>query len=214
LIDDPAFEPVFNYLEENRIPVIGHLGEPKDCWLPEDSMSDPSDVTYYRNNPQYYMYMHPEVPSYDQQIRARDNILKKHPHLDFTGAHLGSLEWSVDELSKRLDTYPVFRVDLAARMFHLQSQSSIDYNKIRNFMIKYQDRILYGTDDEVHDIEGITVEQSCDNLRKGWFNQWLYLATDSVVNNIKGLKLPASVIDKIYFKNADRYFTIKKNQLK
>ncbi len=214
LIDDPAFEPVFNYLEENRIPVIGHLGEPKDCWLPEDRMSDPSDVTYYRNNPKYYMYMHPEVPSYDQQIQARDNILRKHPHLDFTGAHLGSLEWSVDELSKRLDAYPGFRVDLAARMFHLQRQSSIDYNKIRNFMIKYQDRILYGTDGEVHDIEGLTFERSCDNLRRGWFGQWLYLATDSVVNNVKGLKLPASVVDKIYFKNAERYFTIRKDQLK
>jgi hypothetical protein len=80
-------------------------------------------------------------------------------------------------------------------------------------MIKYQDRILYGTDDEVHDIEGITVERSCDNLRKGWFSQWLYLATDSVVNNVKGLKLPASVVDKIYFKNAERYFTVKKDQL-
>jgi predicted TIM-barrel fold metal-dependent hydrolase len=214
MIDDTAFEPVFKYLEENNIPVIGHLGEPKDCWLPLDKMTDPSDIIYYKNNPQYYMYMHPEVPSYEKQIEARDNILRKYPHLDFTGAHLGSIEWSVDELSKRLDEYPNFRVDLAARMFHLQHQSSADYNKIRNFMIKYQDRILYGTDSEVHDIEGVTHSQAYEGLRNGWLRQWIYLATDSVINNIQGLKLPAEVIDKIYFKNADRYFNIKKDLLK
>lgn len=212
LIDDPSFEPVFKYLEDNKIPVIAHLGEPKDCWLPFDKMSDPSDVVYYKNNPQYHMYVHPEVPSYEQQIEARDKILKKYPHLDFVGAHMGSLEWSVDELAKRLDSFPNFKFDLAARMYHLQHQSATDYDKIRNFMIKYQDRVLYGTDDEVHDIEGVTYEKTCDNLRKGWFHQWLYLATDSVINNIKGLRLPAEVIDKIYFKNADRYFIIKKDQ--
>ena len=52
MIDDPAFEPVFRYLQDNNIPVIGHLGEPKDCWLPFDKMTDPSDVGYYKENPQ------------------------------------------------------------------------------------------------------------------------------------------------------------------
>jgi predicted TIM-barrel fold metal-dependent hydrolase len=205
MIDDPAFEPVFKYLEENKIPVIGHLGEPKDCWLPYESMTDPSDLNYYKKNLQYYMYLHPEVPSYDEQINARDNILKKYSDLDFIGAHLASLEWSVDELAKRLDSYPNLKVDLAARMNHLQNQSNIDWEKVRNFMIKYQDRILYATDYEVHDVPGSDYMTTIENLRKGWIAQWIYLATDSLVE-VKGLHLPAEVIDKIYYKNAIRYF--------
>ena len=43
MIDDPAFTPVFQYLQENNIPVIGHLGEPKDCWLPFEEMTDQGD---------------------------------------------------------------------------------------------------------------------------------------------------------------------------
>jgi hypothetical protein len=34
MIDDPKFDPVFKHLAEKGIPLVGHLGEPKNCWLP------------------------------------------------------------------------------------------------------------------------------------------------------------------------------------
>lgn len=205
-IDNPKFEPIFKYLEENNISIIAHLGEPKNCWLPLEEMNNPSDVWYYKANPQYHMFLNPEVPNYERQIEARDYILKNYPKLDFVGAHLGSLEWSVDELAKRFEAYPNLKVDLAGRMFHVQYQSNKDYEKVRNFMIKYQDRIEYGTDTEVHDNPDLGLDQMCNRLKKGWFRDWLYLATDSIVDNSKGLKLPASVVDKIYYRNAESYF--------
>jgi predicted TIM-barrel fold metal-dependent hydrolase len=206
MIDDPAFEPVFRYLEDHRIPVIAHLGEPKNCWLPLEKMNNPGDASYYRNNPQYHMYLHPEVPSYEAQILARDRILKKFPNLRFVGAHLGSLEWNIDELAKRFDSYPGFMADCAARIFHLQQQSGQNYEKVRDFMIRYQDRLIYGTDSEVHETPGKSVEETCSNLEEGWYREWLYFATDSVVNDIRGLKLPAGVIDKLYYRNAAPFF--------
>jgi hypothetical protein len=209
MVDDPVFEPIFKFLEDNKIPVIAHLGEPKDCWLPFEEMTDPGDVSYYRNNPQYHMYLHTEVPSYEKQIEARDNLLRKHPDLDFTGAHLGSLEWSVDELAKRFDNFPNMKVDLAARMFQLQYQSVRDYDHVRNFVIRYQDRIVYGTDSEVHDLPGVEAATITEKLGRGWMANWIYLATDSTVNNIKGLKLPSFVIDKIYCSNAMKYLKHK-----
>ena len=205
MINDPVFAPVFQYIEENQIPVMGHLGEPKDCWLPEEEMTDPSDVVYYRSYPEYYMYLHPEVPSYEEQISARDHLLALYPGLDFIGAHLASLEWSVEELAMRLDKYPNLKVDLASRIYHLQYQSNLDREKVRDFMIRYQDRILYGTDDEVYDHPGNDESTVEANLLRGWMSHWLYLATDSVVG-VKGLRLPREVIDKIYCENAERYF--------
>ena len=209
MIDDPAFDPVFDYLEKNNIPVIGHLGEPKDCWLPMEKMTDPSDKIYYTNNPEYYMYLRPEVPSYDAQIAARDNLLKKHPRLDFIGAHLGSLEWSVDELAKRFELFPNLKVDIAARMDHLQYQSKLNYEKVRSFLIKYQDRILYATDNEVYDKPGIDNNSELASILAGWKAQWIYLSTDSTIG-VQGLKLPRNVIDKIYYTNAEKYFRLSK----
>ena len=46
-------------------------------------------------------------------------MLEKHPDLKFVGAHLASLEWSLDELAKRLDKFPNMRVDLS-RMSNLK----------------------------------------------------------------------------------------------
>ena len=205
MIDDPAFSQVFEYLEMNRIPVMGHLGEPKDCWLPENEMIDPGAVSYFKDHPQYYMYLHPDAPSYMDQINSRDSILKRYPELDFIGAHLASLEWNLGELAKRLDEFPNLKVDIAARMGPLLYHTGRNREKVRDFMIKYQDRILYGTDFEVHDEQGLDPEKVKANLRKGWLDQWIYFATDSVLD-VKGLKLPSDVIDKIYFKNAEKYF--------
>jgi hypothetical protein len=96
MIDDPRFDRILDFIEKNDITVIGHLGEPKNCWLPVDQMTIAGDKNYFTANPGYHMYLHPEFPSYEAQINARDNMLRKHPGLRFVGAHLGSLEWNVD----------------------------------------------------------------------------------------------------------------------
>ena len=89
---------------------------------------------------------HYELPSYEDQINARNNMLEKNRELTFIGAHLASLEWSLDEISAFLDNFPNASVDLAERNSHLQVQSQKEKTKARDFFIKYQDRILYGTD--------------------------------------------------------------------
>lgn len=215
MVDDPAFDPIFNYLEENQIPVLAHLGEPKDCWLPENEMTMDNNRRYYINHPQYHMFLHPESPSYEDQINARDNLLRKHPRLIFSGAHLGSMEWSVDEIAKRMDQFPNFNVDISARIGHLQYQALTDWEKVRNFMIKYQDRIMYGTDGAVHENNTDYIAVT-NGLHDRWFEQWLFLATDSLMavkniggKSVKSLQLPCEVIDKIYCKNAEVFFKIK-----
>ena len=215
MADNPAFEPIFNYLETNNIPLMGHLGEPKNCWLPDEKMTLDNDRRYFREHPEYHMYLHPEAPTYEAQVEARDNILRKHPNLNFIGAHLGSLEWSIDELAQRLDLFPNFNVDFSARIGHLEYQSSIDREKVRQFMIRYQDRLLYGTDGSIGEniTDGAAKRKS---LRHEWFQQWLYLATDSMVVvkdlgdlKVRGLQLPREAIDKIYCKNAERLLKLK-----
>lgn len=211
MVDDPAFDAVFNYLEEKKIPVMGHLGEPKNCWLPLEQMTDSGNYRYYKSNPQYHMFLHPEAPSYDDQINARDNLLRKHPGLNFIAAHLASQEWNVDEIASRLDMFPNMNIDMSARMAHLQYQSVADRERVRNFIIKYQDRMAYGTDITISSAESNPDGRS-QALLERWQSNWIYLSTDSVqkIRNIsgdvKGLQLPKEVIDKIYKKNADRYF--------
>lgn len=210
MIDDPRFDPIFAHLQQNDIRLIGHLGEPKNCWLPLEKMTVRNDRNYFRNHPEYHMYLHPELPSYEDQIQARDRMLEKNAQLPFMGAHLASLEWSVDELAKFFDRFPNAVVDTAARMGHLQYQSNMDHRKVREFLIKYQDRILYGTDlsmDPDTDAADFLVR-----ARETWKEDWAYLNTADTLSvavldePVRGLALPKAVADKIYRLNAERLF--------
>ncbi len=212
MIDDSRLDPVFKYLSERKIPVLGHLGEPKNCWLPLEEMTTSNDRNYFTENPQYHMYLHPEFPSYDDQIAARDNLLRKNPDLIFIGAHLGSLEWDLNELAKRLDMFPNMAVDLSARMGQLFHQTSNDRKSVRDFFIKYQDRLLYGTD--FIDFGEDNPADFQKELHETWLYDWKYFISDEKMTSpltdheFKGLKLPKEVIDKLYYENAKKWYGI------
>jgi Amidohydrolase len=210
MIDDPKFDPLFDFIRERHRVLIGHQGEPRNCWLAIADMSVNNDKEYFRDHPQYHMFLHPELPSYEQQIAARDQMLARNPQLKFMGAHLASLEWSVDKLAAFLDRYPNTVVDLAARIGQVQFQSNRDRGKVRRFFIRYQDRLLYGSD--------LTQEQGGDpaELRREahatWLRDWRYLNTGQKFRvpeldaPVRGLSLPESVVRKIYSANAERWF--------
>jgi predicted TIM-barrel fold metal-dependent hydrolase len=210
MLDDPKFDPVFRYIKEQNKVLLSHAGEPKNCWLPLDEMTVKNDYDYFSQHPEYHMYLHPEFPSYEEQMEARDNMLEKNMDITFIGTHLASLEWSVDEIAGFLDKFPNASVDLAERLSHLQNQSLINYDKVRDFFINYQDRILYGTDFQQLD------DSNPEELRKVMYDRllldWKYLNTNDEMNvpelndPIKGLYLEKSVIDKIYRLNAERIF--------
>lgn len=220
MLDDSGFDGVMQHIEATHVPLVAHQAEPKNCWLPLAAMTTENDRSYFRDHPEYHMYLHPEQPSYESLIAARDRFVARHPKLQVVGAHLGSLEWSVDVLGKFLDTYPSTVVDLAARMTQVQYQSNADYTKVRNFFIKYQDRILYGSDltqnppsaTERAQNPPMDLAQFPQEADAFWRSDWTFLATTSsqhieaIKADAKGLGLPQRVIDKIYYANAKRVF--------
>ncbi|TLF45828.1 amidohydrolase [Maribacter aurantiacus] len=212
MVDHPRIDSLLTFLSDNDIPLLGHNGEPRDCWLPLEEMT--FNQGYYGAHPEYHMYLHPEYPSYEDQINARDNMLKKHPNLNFMGAHLGSLEWSLEELAKRLDAYPKMRVDIT-RMPNLKLHTFNDRQKTREFFITYQDRLIYGTDTAINPMD--KPAELKDRIHQKWLDEWAFLVTDRPLElkgygQLKGLKLPREVIDKIYFENASRFLVFTKKE--
>jgi predicted TIM-barrel fold metal-dependent hydrolase len=215
MIDDSRMDPVLRAIEQRGRPLVAHLGEPRNCWLPLDQMTTASDRRYFASHPEYHGLLHPEIPDYTRQIAARDAMLQRHPALKVIGCHLGSLEYDVDEVAKRLDRYPNLAVDLAARMVHLQIQPR---EKVRAFILKYQDRILYGTDLEFGGGTGDAADAdpapALARLAASYESDAAWLATDQDVPveraregfTSKGLALPEPVLRKLYFENARRWY--------
>src|SRR6186713_1673901 len=211
-LDNPAFSPVADEIQKLGLTLIGHQAEPYNCWLPLDQMSTDNDREYFKEHPQYHMYLHPEMPGYEEQIRARDNFVAAHPQLRFVGAHLGSLEYDVDRIAAFLDRFPNASVDMAARMSQVQYQSVRDIEKVRAFFVRYQDRLLYGTDLTLN--PGDNTQEFKAEAHNVWTRDWRYLATDEsqrveiIKADVPGLALPREVIDKVYYGNAVRAFAL------
>ncbi|MDR9365850.1 MAG: amidohydrolase family protein [Balneolaceae bacterium] len=206
LIDDPQFDPIFQYLNDQNIPLFGHIGEPRNCWLPLEEMTVANDRDYFENNPQYHMYQHPEYPSYEEIIASRNAMLDKNQGLTFFGAHLGSMEWSLEMMSEHLDKYPNMILGMAHRIPHLQYLAQQDREALRDFFIKYQDRFLYSTDLQLYDSSD--PEDVRQLAADTWRSDWEFFVTDNtlevwqVEGSFQGLKLPKEVVDKLYHENA------------
>lgn len=105
-------------------------------------------------------------------------------------------------------------VDMAERICHLQYQSMVDREKVREFIIKYQDRLIYGTD-----IDIAATSNEADKkmeLHDRWIKDWTYFTTVEKLSDSRlegefiGLQLPKEVIDKIYYLNAVHWYKIEK----
>ena len=200
--DDPAFAPIYQEIAAENKTLVAHLAEPSSCWQPPNP--DSPDYDYYKENPEWYMYLHPDHPRKEVILAARDHLLAENLKLRVVGAHLGSMETDVDEIAKRFDRYPNFAVDTAARMEYLMIQP---HEKVRNFLIKYQDRVVYGTDLE------FLAKESTPEALKDWQDtyalDWKFLATDQMLplrgREIQGLNLPEPVLRRIYHDNAVRW---------
>jgi predicted TIM-barrel fold metal-dependent hydrolase len=200
--DDSAFAPIYREIAAENKTLVAHVAEPSSCWEPPNT--DSPDYDYYKENPEWYMYLHPDHPRKEVILAARDHLLAENPKLRVVGAHLGSMETDVDEIAKRFERYPNFAVDTAARMEYLMLAPR---EKVRNFLIKYQDRVVYGTDLEL--LANETTPDALKDWQDTYARDWKFLATDQTLQlrgrQIEGLNLPEPVLRRIYHDNAVRW---------
>ena len=185
LIDDAVYDSTFAKMEE--LGMIGasiHISQP----YPTKWCDDP--VKFW------------------QAHNAWERVLDRHPRLKVVNAHMldhFNSDEQLDYLMYVLETYPNVHVDLAARF---QQFHRMDRDKLRNFMIKYADRILFGTD-----IGGQPKEGKYNEVAESYYRAFQLLETDKVIKGgffgkteTKGLALPLGVLEKIYYRNAARLY--------
>ena len=215
LPDDSTLDPIYAHLAARRKPLLAHLAEPLEAWL----KLDPAGLHYgyYSQNPQWHLFGKPGIPSHQLLMDARDHILVKHPDLTVIGAHLGSMEHDVDEVARRLDRYPNFHVEVSARTRNLTRQPAA---KVRAFFLKYQDRILYGTDRSwrpyrTPDTVPTDVQRAAfaAGLEAQYRLDWAYYAGSEPLmygnTRVDALGLPREVLEKLYWRNAERIIGVK-----
>jgi len=189
-VDDPANEAMFARMEELGILAASlHIADPNGPFGNRTPWCE-DPVEYWR------------------EITGLYNVLSKHPDLKLVAAHgawLVCQDAQIDYLRFLLSTFPNFHVDLAATF---QYFSMVSYENLRDFMIEYADRILFGTD-----IGRWEANEETENRALAYMRCFRILESDEMVEGsffgskpIKGLNLPREVLELIYYKNAVRLY--------
>jgi hypothetical protein len=200
LPDDPALLPVYEAIGRADRTLVAHLAEPDGAWLPLDDRNP--ERPYYSKNPQWHM-LGKGAPAKGAILAARDRVLARYPKLRVVGCHLGSDEDDLGRLARRLDAFPNFAVDTAARVRYFARG---DRDRAREFLIRYQDRVLYATDFGLRDARP---EAGARTLLAWHARDWAFFSGDAMMDYegrpTRGLALPDVVLRKLFRENARRW---------
>lgn len=201
--DDPKLDEIWETCARLGLPVMIHTADPPARWQPIGPNNERYEAGMWRSSPDGNYYGS-DIPHYTELLAAQERLYARHPNTIFIGAHVTCRGWDLAEVSRLLDNYPNLYVDINARLQELGRQPYT----ARRFSLKYQDRILFGTD---------------GNPARGadfWIPHWRFLETDDEYFNhpaqmlgplgaglqgrwmIYGVFLPDEVLRKVYYVNA------------
>jgi hypothetical protein len=212
-LDSPAYDDYFGYLEERQLPVIWHVGDPAPFY---DEKLCPKWATLNG-----WSYVGKPAQPLEALRREIDSVLKKYPRLRLILAHFYFLSDDMKRAADFLDAHPSVCFDLTpgTEMYYNFNR---DLEGARDFFLKYQDRLIYGTDSGMGSelSDAVKLTNACENQTA----VMRFLEEDSFVlfdhpadyeptepyeffgwsGRIHGIALPGGVLRKIYWENFDR----------
>jgi len=194
-IDDERLAGVWDVAGSHDVPILIHIADPVAFFEPLDNRNERWEELHA--HPDWHFYG-PDFPSFETLIDQFEHVIARHPRTRFIGAHVGCYSENLAWVSRMLDTYPNFYVDIGQRISELGRQP---YSSRRLFE-RHPDRILFGTD--------------CFPLDPAWYAPYFrFLETDDEYFNygadeipgqgrwyIYGLDLPDDILQRVYSGNA------------
>jgi uncharacterized protein len=189
-IDDPELDPIWDTCARLNIPVLIHTADPQEFFQPIDYHNERwLELALYPDR----RYPAPQFPSFEEINMERDALFRRHPNTTFVMAHLGWHANDLGRLGRMLDAMPNVYGEVGAVLYDLGRQPRTAHD----FMVKYQDRILFGKDSYQPDEFPYywrtfeTADEYFDYYRDYHAFWKLY-----------GLALPDTVLRKLYYQNA------------
>jgi predicted TIM-barrel fold metal-dependent hydrolase len=194
-VDDPKLDPAWEVCAAYHKPVTIHTADPIAFFTPLDGNNERWHEL--NEHPDWLFADRSKYPEREKLLDQFIRMIEKHPKTTYIGAHVIVAE-DLEQVGKWLDAHPNLNVDMCARISELGRQPYT----ARRFLIKYQDRVLFGTDTRP-DREAYRIyyrffetDDEYFDCAKSHHLQGFWM--------IYGVYLPKDVLEKIYHKNADR----------
>jgi predicted TIM-barrel fold metal-dependent hydrolase len=191
-VDDPDLDPVWAAAGRLRIPVFIHTAEPQEFFEPIDFKNERwLELALFGDR----RYPEGQFPRFEELNAERDRMYRKHPKTTFVMAHLGWHGNDLARLGKMLDAMPNVYTEIGAVLYDLGRQP----RAAREFLIKYQDRVLFGKD--AYEVSEYPYYWRVLETTDEYFD---YYRDYHAFWKLYGLGLPDEVLKKIYYQNAVR----------
>src|SRR5437870_5984648 len=138
-VDDPRLDPIWEECGRLGIPVSIHVTDPEAFFHPIDNTNERYEELI--EHPDWSFYGS-QFPSKLSILQARDRAIASHPRTTFVALHMANWPENLDYVAAELNKHPNMMVEFGARQAELGRQP----RRAREFFIKYQDRIMFGTD--------------------------------------------------------------------
>jgi predicted TIM-barrel fold metal-dependent hydrolase len=194
-VDDPKLDPIWEVCARYKRPIEIHTADPGAFFTPLDRHNE---RWHELNDHPEWLFHGKDYPGRSELHAQRMRVIARHPNTTFICAHMANDGEDLAELARWLDAYPNMYVDIDARISELGRQPYT----ARRFFLKYQDRIMFGTDTAPS--------------RAAYRMYYRFLETDDEYFDpagghhrqgfwmIYGVFLPKDVLEKLYYKNAER----------
>jgi len=196
-VDDSKLDPVWEMCAKYNRPVMIHTADPAAFFTPLDRFNERWHELNVHPN---WLFHGERFPSRNEILMQRNRVIARHPRTTFICAHFANNPEDLAAVGRWLDSYPNMYVDVDARISELGRQPYT----VRRFFLKYQDRIMFGTDTAPNRdayrmyYRFLETDDEYFDCAAGHHRQGFWM--------IYGLFLPEDVLKKIYHKNAERLF--------
>lgn len=192
-LDDPRIQPLLKRCGELKMPINIHVAEPYWMYLPLDATNDglPNGAVWAIDTTKTDL-------GYWGLMQSFENALRENPNTIFIACHYLNMNQDYPYLSQLMDKYPNLYLDIAARV----AEAAQTPRATREFIIKYQDRLLFGTDNGM----GADMYRLVFRLLET-NDEHFYPRDRGYVWYLNAFDLPDTVLEKIYRTNAIRLFS-------
>ncbi len=139
-VDDARLDPIWAAAGRLGLPVFIHTGDPKAFFEPLTPANERWDELEVHPG---WSFADPQYPRLETLLEQRDRVLARHRGTTFIGVHFGCFPENLDYTERALATHPNLYVDVAARVPEIGRH---DPARLHDVIVKYQDRVLFGTD--------------------------------------------------------------------
>ena len=198
-LDHPRYNLAGEWLQETGWHVLNHVNDPVEFWSPETVpawSSSASSGGYWETD---------KFLSYEQHYEEHERWHARYPRMNMMMAHAYFMSNFPDRMAAYFERFPNSSIDLTPGIEMFEG-----FTKFRDkwipFFIKYQDRIVFGTDNRLSHLEQKVGHDASYFDRIAYMRR--FLETDNKFEawgyDLHGFALPENVINKIYSVNAIR----------